>query len=112
MVKAFPCRLNYVFSIKDIASIQTGLFKQAMEEIMKAWPGNSPIRTVDLNDAHDWKDVREAAKLAVRRYQSKAEGIRGLFRRAGRALGDAQPTLEPFQNILPSGEYTSIVCGG
>ncbi|EMD00861.1 hypothetical protein BAUCODRAFT_29242 [Baudoinia panamericana UAMH 10762] len=94
--------------IKDAAKKQEEIFLRVMAELEKMTdykPGD-----FDLRKRHNWQEVLTIANQSAERYKDRAKGIKGLFKRVGRGLGDINDAVEPVLGMLPSGEYTSIVC--
>ena len=48
---------------------------------------------------------------AYRKYESKAKGFMGLSRKVGRACGDNAPSVMPFLNFIPEGQYKTLFAG-
>ena len=69
-------------------------------------------RRFDIRDKHTWEEVMRTAIEAEQVYQEKAKGKSGLVRRAWRNIGDSQSVINPWLELLPNGEYSSIICSG
>ena len=67
------------------------------------------LNALNLQGKHSWEDVFRAAKDAEVEYV-KAGG-RGL-RRAGRVTTAYSEAVMPVLQLIPNGEFTSILCGG
>lgn len=67
----------------------------------------------DLSHTHTWDEVLEAANRAKAEYEAsgKPRTASGILHGAFRSLGNAGPIVNPWLYLLPSGEYTSVVCG-
>ena len=66
----------------------------------------------NIRGVHTWEEVMEKASQAEEVYQDKAKGKKGIFRRSWRKVGDAGPAINPWLELLPDGDYSSILCGG
>ena len=63
-----------------------------------------------LENTTTWADVREEAEAAIDAWQRKSKS--NPYRRGLRAVGDFASRLEFLTELLPKGDYGSIVCGG
>lgn len=79
-----------------------------LKEQRKDVPG---VAGFNIRGSHSWNDVLTVAGQATDHYQSKAKGFRGLLPKLGRKLGDTQPAIDGYLDMLPQGDYSSIVCG-
>ena len=59
-----------------------------------------------------WRDVKEEAEQALQQYQKEGKSWRHPFQTSGRAFGDVTSRLEFLLELLPRGEYTSLLFGG
>lgn len=59
-----------------------------------------------------WTTVLKISGAAVEQYQSKRKGWLRFLRAGDVMLGKEAAMLEPLLELLPCGEYTSVVCGG
>lgn len=59
-----------------------------------------------------WPAVFATAAEAREVYDSKRKGFKGFFKRADIAIAHADPLVDPLLQLLPCGEYTSVVVGG
>ena len=68
---------------------------------------------VDFQAFHSWQDVLTEASGAVEEHHAKAKGLSpsAFITKWFRKAGDVTPVVEILENVLPGGEYTSIVCG-
>ena len=48
---------------------------------------------------------------AIRKYETKAKGWKGLARKFGRITGDNTPSIIPFLNFIPEGQYKTLFAG-
>ncbi|KAK5125670.1 hypothetical protein LTR85_011944 [Meristemomyces frigidus] len=87
-------------------------FTTVMERFEREYPPSIKDPTRTFRGAHSWKDVLSVASSAVSEYEGRAHGVRRFFRNVSRKLGDYNEAAGPLlDQILPSGEYTSLVCG-
>ena len=87
-------------------------FFRAMERFRSQSGRASSAGHLDLRTGHHtWQSVLSTAKEANDGYEAKSKGLKNVFTRLGRKLGQQEPLLEPALNILPCGEYTSVACG-
>ncbi|KAH9828027.1 hypothetical protein Tdes44962_MAKER02577 [Teratosphaeria destructans] len=61
---------------------------------------------------HSWKSVLNTADAAAASHDAKRRGPLGIFTNVGKSIASANGFIEPALDLLPCGEYTSIVCGG
>ena len=60
---------------------------------------------------HTWEEVRsEAQKALDLRYRQN--GKRNFFRKSIRLVGDVASRLEFLTQLIPSGDYMGVLCGG
>ena len=81
-------------------------------EVMQAYQASlkdPKLSSLDLRGKHSWEDVFRAAKDAEAEYLKA--GNKGL-RRAGRITTAYADAVMPVLNLIPNGEFTSILCGG
>ncbi|KAI9810740.1 MAG: hypothetical protein M1827_006078 [Pycnora praestabilis] len=63
----------------------------------------------DISRLHKWEEVEAEAERAVKAYNTK--GKKNPVRAVGKAMGNTAPAIKAWLDLLPDGEYTSIVCG-
>ena len=75
------------------------------------------VRFDEVKDAQDilettttWADVRQEAEAAIDAWQKRSKS--NPFRKGLRAVGDFASRLEFLTELLPRGDYGSIVYGG
>lgn len=74
--------------------------------------GDHEIRKFNIGHDHTWEEVKVEVDKAVDAYNRKASSWRrNPFRLAGRLMGDKGPVIQAWLELLPTGEYTSVVCG-
>ena len=73
---------------------------------------DNEIRKFNISNIHTWEEVKVEVDKAVDAYNKKATSWRrNPFRVAGRLMGDKGPVIQTWLELLPTGEYTSVVCG-
>lgn len=63
-----------------------------------------------IRNKHSWDEVIQAANDAIERYEQDAR--RNILRKAGRIATDNARTAKAFLDLLPDGDYGSVLCGG
>lgn len=58
-----------------------------------------------------WTEVQEEAAKAVDEYNRQGHSWRHPFRTAGRAFTDTASAAEFLIELLPNGDYASVLCG-
>lgn len=76
--------------------------------------GHSPatLQSFSIDGAHSWAEVLDQVELAKEEYDRKAKGKKGMFRKAGRYIGDHADIIDPWLQLIPDTDYSSVVCGG
>lgn len=69
------------------------------------------LKDLDLGRALSWDDVMAEYRNAYQKYESKAQGWKGMSRKFGRFTGDNAPSVIPFLNFIPEGQYKSLFAG-
>ena len=69
------------------------------------------VKDLDMGKALSWDDVMAEYEHACVTYDVKAKGWRGLPRKWGRIIGDNAPSVIPFLNFIPDGQYKSLFAG-
>lgn len=70
------------------------------------------LATFEIAKAHEWEDVEAEADNAIKVYNTKGKiWQKNPARVTGRAMGKIAPAIQAWLELLPDGEYTSIVCG-
>jgi len=86
-------------------------FLRAMKEF-RSRSDEPALATFDIRDRRsNWYSVLTTAAAAQQQYDQKRKGFRGIFHHTSTAIGEASPHIEPFLDLLPCGDYTSVVCG-
>lgn len=69
---------------------------------------------IDFNSKHawTWEDVLEEAEKAVNEYTAAEKGVKGALRKFFRRVGDKEPMLSPWVDLIPTDHYMSIFNGG
>ena len=74
--------------------------------------GDKKVLKFNIADGHTWEEVKAEMDKAVESYNTKERFWRKTPNRvAGRTTGSRIPAIKAWLDILPDGEYTSIVCG-
>ncbi|KAI9733958.1 MAG: hypothetical protein M1834_002615 [Cirrosporium novae-zelandiae] len=81
---------------------------------LREYGTNKELQDFKIEAGHTWNDVLNEAAWAIKDYNSRAQGWRGIFTRGMRNLGDVtvDGAVDPWMGLLPNNEYTSFVCGG
>ena len=81
-------------------------------EIYRKNAKEKALLNFNIRDQHSWDEVIRTAKDAEQKYNNKAKGPRGIGHKAARFVGDHAADTSPWLELLPNGEYTSVLCGG
>ena len=84
-------------------------FLKALEVCRKS--AKSDLKDLDISKSLTWDDVMAEYRNAFRKYEAKAHGWKGLPRKFGRVTGDNAPSVIPFLNFIPEGQYKSLFAG-
>ena len=91
----------------------TDHFLRVMEFVRDSSSKRALLQDFNVRKAHDWVEVRlEAGISAQKQHESRAKGFAGFFPRVARKIGEMGPAVDSFAVVSPSGEYTSLICGG
>jgi hypothetical protein len=83
-----------------------------MEEFERRYPPTTKDPMRSFRGAHSWEEVLSVASAAATEYESRSRGIKRFFRNVGTTWGEYNQAIDPILNtLLPSGEYTSLICG-
>lgn len=80
-------------------------------EIYRENAKDKSLLDFNIRDKHSWDEVIRVAKDAEQKYNSKAKGLKGIGHKTIRVVGDHTADTSPWLELLPSGEYTSVLCG-
>lgn len=69
------------------------------------------LKDLDISKSRGWDDVMAEYGHACRKYETKAKGLKGLSRKVGRMTGDNAPSVIPFLNFIPEGQYKTLFAG-
>ena len=86
------------------------MFYQVIESYQKYTKTHHLPPDFDIRKAHNWDEVQQAARLAETKY--KKDGTRSIFGKIGRGIQRSTPAVEPWLELIPNGNYTSVLCGG
>ena len=93
----------------DVFESHSDRFSKALEICQTS--AKKDIRDLDMSKSHSWDDVMAEYKHACMKYDAKAKGLRGLPRKWGRMTGDNVPSIIPFLNFIPEGQYKTLFAG-
>lgn len=85
-----------------------------IEQYQQTLPVKDVRRKIDIQGAHTWEEVMQAAKEAEAAYLAMAEskkGPKGVIRRYFRVAGDYSVAAKPWVGLLPNDSYMSVVSG-
>ncbi|KAI9660708.1 MAG: hypothetical protein M1821_010060 [Bathelium mastoideum] len=87
---------------------------EAMRKISsRTRPHTKPNASPPRPETHaTWEDVLNEADHAREAWENKAKKAGGVFRRQLRSSGDYARLANPWIDLLPDGDYGSILCGG
>ncbi|CAG8949095.1 hypothetical protein HYFRA_00002224 [Hymenoscyphus fraxineus] len=94
------------------AEKQTAHFRTIIVAFSEANSLPKNLKGFDIRGAHDWDEVLETVDSAKAAYGDKAKGKKGIHIRAGRGISNRANNLSPWLELLPDGDYSSIICGG
>ena len=83
-----------------------------MEDFVRARPTRKTPSSFDVRGKHTWDEVLREVDNAKEVYELKAKGNKGMHIRVGRAIGAHSDVVSPWLELLPNGDYSSIICGG
>ncbi|KAI9737350.1 MAG: hypothetical protein M1834_009504 [Cirrosporium novae-zelandiae] len=90
----------------DKLRVGTDQFFSVMEAYQKCTKDESSA-SFNIRNKHGWDEVIREARRAEQKYNDACRG-RKLFRFSG----DYAAAISPFFKLIPSTEYTSVLCGG
>lgn len=93
----------------DIFQSHSERFLKALEICQKC--AKDDLKDVSIGKALGWDDVMAEYGNAWRQYENKAKGWKGLSRKVGRMAGDNAPSVIPFLNFIPEGQYKTLFAG-
>ena len=104
-------------SIRLDSSIEV---KEEKDEFIKAMAryeemAKSDKRTgLKLVGKHTWQEVMEEVEKAQAVYESKSQGnhVLKIVRRCFRRFSKSSRSFKSWLEVLPEGDYSSIICGG
>ena len=101
--------LSHLYCRIDIFHSHSERFLKALDICQKC--AKDDLKDVSLGKALGWDDVMAEYGNAWRQYESKAKGWKGLSRKVGRTVGDNAPSVIPFLNFIPEGQYKTLFAG-
>ena len=93
----------------DVFQSHSDRFLKALEICQKS--AKKEIKDLDMGKSLSWDDVMAEYTHACQIYDAKAKGWRGLPRKWGRITGDNAPSVIPFLDFIPDGQYKSLFAG-
>ena len=93
----------------DVFQSHSDRFLKALEICQTS--AKKDIRDIDISKSLGWDDVMAEYGHACQKYEAKAKGLRGLPRKWGRVTGDNAPSVIPFLNFIPEGQYKTLFAG-
>ncbi|CAG8981062.1 hypothetical protein HYALB_00008216 [Hymenoscyphus albidus] len=94
------------------AERQTAHFRTIIVAFSEANSLPKNLKGFAIRGAHDWDEVLETVDSAKEAYGNKAKGKKGIHIRAGRGMSNKANDLSPWLELLPNGDYSSMICGG
>ncbi|KAH8435030.1 uncharacterized protein LDX57_012659 [Aspergillus melleus] len=88
---------------------RTSSFKTFMNKTLKE--SNDKTSQEAFYGKHSWTDVQKEASEALALYKEKGRSWRHPFRSAGRVFSDSAYRMDFLLQLLPNGEYTSLLTG-
>lgn len=96
--------------LKDRLAHQIDVFQCYMQIFLSQSADNEAKKVSSKKST--WKDVQEEADQALKLYQKEGKSWRHPFQTTGRAFSNVASRLDFLLELLPRGEYTSILFGG
>ena len=93
----------------DVFQSHSDRFLKALEICQKS--AKNDLKDLNIGKVLTWDDVMLEYGNACRQYESKGQGWKGLSRRFGRITGDNAPSVIPFLNFIPEGQYKTLFAG-
>ena len=99
-----------LMSVKDRLVRHTNEFQRHMQSFLLQSADNEAIQA--FSKKLTWKQAQEEAAEALKQYQKEGKSWRHPFQTTGRAFSNVASRLEFLLELLPRGEYTSVLFGG
>lgn len=93
----------------DVFQAHSDRFLKALEICQNST--KKDLKDLDISKSLGWDDVMAEYGHACRKYENKAKGLKGLTRKFGRVTGDNAPSVIPFLNFIPEGQYKTLFAG-
>ena len=93
----------------DVFQSHSDRFLKALEICQNS--AKNDLKDLDISKSLSWDDVMAEYGSAYQKYESKAKGFKGLSRKFGRTTGDNAPSVIPFLNFIPEGQYKTLFAG-
>ena len=89
---------------------QTGRWKRFIRDL-KSRQGDDLLSKYDVARTFTATDLQCELDAALREYEDRGTTWSNPLNRIGRSVGDNASSFEVVLKFLPTGEYTSILCG-
>lgn len=83
-----------------------------METFLKVGPLPKSLKSFNIREAHNWAEVLDVVESAKEAYEKKAKGKSGIAIKAGRYVSNKADVISPWLELLPNGDYSTVICGG
>lgn len=93
----------------DVFQSHSDRFLKALDICQKS--AKKDLKDLNIGRSLSWDDVMAEYGDACRKYGTKAKGFKGLSRKVGRIAGDNAPSVIPFLNFIPEGQYKTVFAG-
>ncbi|KAL8911281.1 MAG: hypothetical protein Q9171_003528 [Xanthocarpia ochracea] len=94
----------------DLLASQAEHFAQVTEAFQQTSKGKHLSSVFDIRGKHTLDEVMKVADTAEARVN--AEGSKNIFRRTGRRIQNNALAMTRILELMPGGDYTSVLCGG
>ncbi|KAL8857199.1 MAG: hypothetical protein Q9178_006254 [Gyalolechia marmorata] len=94
----------------DPLAFQAKHFAQVTEAFQQTSKGKHLSSSFDIRGKHTLDEVMKVADAAEARVN--AEGSKNIFRRTGRRIQNNALAITRIVELMPGGDYTSVLCGG
>lgn len=72
---------------------------------------NQELCSFNIDGKHTWQEVLDEAERAAQAYEKKRPSWRYPLRKISHAIGGPSEATKAWLELLPQGEYTSVICG-
>ncbi|KAK3319533.1 hypothetical protein B0T19DRAFT_487870 [Cercophora scortea] len=98
--------------LQSLAEQQREMFKDIMDDFLKDRPLPKSLKSFNIRAAHSWSEVMEQVASAKEAYDQKSQGKHGVVVKFGRYFSDHANSIDPWLELIPDTDYSSVVCGG